>query len=99
MPVSSTRSGRLPWWLDCLEIRNQCDARAPHSILANTETVRRIVERVIDERPVAILIAGDFPLAPDRGVRRAKRATKCPQLTHVSAFELVAPKSCRCSSR
>ncbi|MDQ3347930.1 MAG: metallophosphoesterase [Acidobacteriota bacterium] len=32
--------------------------------LANTDTVRRIVERVIDERPAAILIAGDFLYHP-----------------------------------
>lgn len=44
--------------------------------LANTDTVRRIVERVIDERPAAILIAGDFLYHPteEAGEPREARA-------------------------
>lgn len=49
--------------------------------LANTDTVKRIVGRVVEERPAALLIAGDFLYHPtdEAGEPREARAEVDPE--------------------
>ncbi|MDQ3419316.1 MAG: metallophosphoesterase [Acidobacteriota bacterium] len=55
--------------------------------LANTDTIRRIVDRVIEQRPAALLIAGDFLYHPTGEAGEPREARAEMEREDVAAFQ------------